>query len=166
VSEPSSPVLIGVPGLAVEDQSQRWSARSTAKTYDLDCDLCAARSFPPGPPAVVPQLKPDVAGPSVPHRRSAARSGTDVARRPASRPQHHGAGSCRAALVYENIFELSRAFGDPLIAKHVRVVENCPSSGHRRFLASPSDGLCRTLVVVSHGGQAHTSAARTVSGFV
>ena len=32
-------------GLAVEDQNQ-WSARSAARTYDLDCDLCAARECP------------------------------------------------------------------------------------------------------------------------
>jgi hypothetical protein len=40
------------------------------------------------------------------------------ARRPASRPQHHGASSCRAGPVYEHGFELSRVFDDPLLANY------------------------------------------------
>jgi hypothetical protein len=36
--------------------------------------------------------------------------------------------------------------GDPLLAKYVRAVGNRRSPGHQRLLASPSDGLCRTLL--------------------
>jgi hypothetical protein len=43
---PNPPVLLTGAGSCRGRSESRWSARSEARTYDLDCDLCAATGCP------------------------------------------------------------------------------------------------------------------------